>query len=77
MTTRGPQMNEVYYWLAEQADARLTEVLKSKTGRNRWTMKAEDYKIPEVREALHAKYAADEVWLNFLRDSMSMTQNNS
>jgi hypothetical protein len=57
----------VLYTLAEQADARLTETLKSRTGRDRWTMKAEDYKIPEVREALNAKLNADEAWLTYLR----------
>ncbi len=57
------------YMLAEQADARLTETLKSRTGRGRWTMKAEDYKIPEVREALTAKFNADEAWLTFMRHS--------
>lgn len=59
----------VLYTLAEQADARLTETLKSRTGRDRWTMKAEDYRIPEVRDALRAKLNADEAWLMFLRHS--------
>ncbi len=62
------------YTLAEQADARLTETLKSRTGRTRWTMVAADYLIPEVREALTAKFNADAAWLTFLRTSRS--QNN-
>ena len=57
------------YVLACQADARLTETLKSRTGRDRWTMKAADYLIPEVREALRAKLDADQAWLTFLRTS--------
>jgi hypothetical protein len=57
----------VLYTLAEQADARLTATLKARTGRDRWTMKAADYLIPEVREALRAKWNADEAWLTFLR----------
>jgi transposase-like protein len=57
----------ILYTLAEQADARLTEVLKNRTGRTRWTMVAADYQIPEVREALKAKLNADEAWLTFMR----------
>jgi hypothetical protein len=61
------------YALAEQADARLTEVLKSRTGRDRWTMQADDYMIPEVADALRAKMNADEAWLAFLRTSRNRT----
>lgn len=35
--------------------------------RTRWTMKAEDWLRPGVREAYKAKLAADEKWLSFLR----------
>jgi hypothetical protein len=59
------------YYAAEAADQNLNAVLDAFTGRTRWTMKADDYKIPEVRAALRAKLDADEVWLNFLRDSRS------
>lgn len=59
----------ILYTLAEQADARLTETLKSRTGRDRWTMIASDYLIPEVRDALRAKLNADEAWLTFMRTS--------
>lgn len=57
----------VLYALAEQADARLTATLQARTGRDRWTMLATDYSIPEVREALALKINADEAWLTFLR----------
>jgi hypothetical protein len=57
----------ILYTLAEQADARLSATLTSRTGRDRWTMKAADYQIPEVREALREKLNADEAWLTFLR----------
>jgi hypothetical protein len=64
----------VLYTLAEQADARLTETLKSRTGRTRWTMIASDYLIPEVREALLAKLNADEAWLTFMRTTRPMAE---
>jgi hypothetical protein len=64
----------ILYTLAEQADARLTETLKSRTGRDRWTMKADDYKIPEVRDALRAKLNADEAWLTFLRHNRQKSE---
>ena len=59
------------YVLAEQADARFSETIKSRTGgkRNRWTMTAQDMLIPEVFDAYRAKLAADEAWLTFLRTS--------
>jgi hypothetical protein len=57
------------YTQALQADEHLTAVLKAKTGRDRWTMQANDYKIPEVADALRAKYAADDAWLNAIRQS--------
>ena len=57
----------ILYTLAEQADARLTATLAARTGHDRWTMQAADYRIPEVRDALTAKLNADEAWLSFLR----------
>jgi hypothetical protein len=64
----------VLYTLALQADNRLTEVLTARTGRTRWTLKAEDYHIPEVREALMAKHEADEAWLAYMHwDSQQRT----
>ena len=59
----------ILYTIALQADERLSETLKARTGRDRWTMKAEDYFIPEVREALRAKLDTDEAWLTFMRTS--------
>ena len=73
--TNNTKTAHILYTLAEQADARLTEVLKSRTGRNRWTMKAQDYLIPEVREALRAKLNAAEAWLTFLRTSRGCNAN--
>jgi len=55
------------YMLAEQADARFSATVEARTGRDRWTMTAEDRKIPEVAEAYRAKLNADEAWLMFLR----------
>lgn len=55
------------YVLAERADARLTAVIAARTGRTRWTMKAADEHITEIRYALQAKLAADEAWLAFMR----------
>jgi hypothetical protein len=59
------------YTLAEQADRRFSETVKSRTygKRDRWTMTGEDLLIPEVREAYRAKVNADEAWLTFLRTS--------
>lgn len=59
------------YYAAERADARLSEVIASRTNskRTRWTLTAADYLIPEIREALREKMNADETWLTFLRTS--------
>ena len=57
----------ILYALALQADARLTETIKSRTGRTRWTMHRADERIPEIASALQAKYTADENWLMYLR----------
>ena len=54
------------YVAAEQADAALSTVLAAR-GRDRWTLRAEDYDVPEVRAALRAKFAADEAWLAWMR----------
>jgi len=67
MTPR--QIAKTLYTLAEQADARFSEVIKSRTNgkRNRWTMTAADLMIPEIREAYRAKVTADAAWLTFMR----------
>lgn len=57
------------FLLAPQADARLTAVLTARTGRDRWTMIAADYTIPEVQDALREKFNADHHWLGFLRQA--------
>ena len=61
----------VLYVLAEQADARFSEAIKSRTDgkRDRWTMTAKDMLCPEIREAYRNKLNADEAWLAFLRKS--------
>lgn len=57
------------YTLAEQADARLTATISARTGgkRDRWTLTAEDLKVPEIREAMRDKINAGDAWLTFLR----------
>ena len=59
---------KILYTLAEQADERFSETVRSRQGQKvtRW---AADMRIPEVREAYKAKLAADEAWLTFLRTS--------
>ena len=57
----------ILYALTEQADARFSEVVKSRTGRTRWTMRPDDQRIPEVADAYRAKVNADQAWLTFLR----------
>lgn len=56
-----------YYDAAIEADERLSHTLMQLTGRTRWTLRAEDYYIPAVREAIKAKIDADMVWLSWLQ----------
>lgn len=55
--------------IAEQLDARYTETIKSRTDgkRDRWTLTADDERIPEIRVALAAKVVADDAWISWQR----------
>lgn len=59
------------YTLATQADARLSAVIAARTAgaRDRWTLTAEEERIPEIRAAYRAKVTADAAWLTYLRVS--------
>lgn len=59
----------ILYYDALDADARLTETIQLHTGRTRWTLKAADYDIPDVRAAIRAKSRADAIWLDAMRDA--------
>jgi hypothetical protein len=67
----------VLYAIAQQADARFSETVKSRSDgqRDRWTMTMADWNCPEVKAAYRAKVNADDGWLSFLRwDSEQRTQ---
>lgn len=55
------------YRLAEQADARYSETVRSRTGKTRWTLTEAEARIPEVLAAYRAKVSADEAWASFQR----------
>lgn len=57
----------ILYMLAEQADARYTATITARTGRSRWTLTADDERIPEIQDAYRQKINADQAWLTFLR----------
>lgn len=63
------QIAHILFTQAEQADARFSEAVRSRSNgqRDRWTMNATDWLIAEVRDAYREKVNADEVWLTFLR----------
>lgn len=63
-------VSHILYTVAIQADERLSATIAARTNgqRDRWTLTASDLlNSPEIREALRAKYTADDAWLTFLR----------
>lgn len=74
---RGMDTPHILYMLAEQADARFTETVRSRTNgkRDRWTMTGADLiDHPEIRDAYRAKVNADEAWLTYMRYSRNKGQ---
>lgn len=56
------------YVLAQQADARYRETVRSRTGHDCWALTAAELIAhPEIRAAYAAKVAADDAWLAYMR----------
>jgi hypothetical protein len=52
---------------AEQADARYSSTIAARTGKTRWTLTADERRIPEIQEAYRAMVNADEAFWTFCR----------
>jgi hypothetical protein len=68
MMKHTPNAGHELYRAALLADTHLSLMIRFMCpGKTRWTLTAEERMIPAISDAMHAKYAADDAWLSFMR----------